>query len=50
MEMVNSEASGEQYRSQLMSYYQSLIELQGAAYETYNEIKQEFEEKKKDLS
>ena len=47
MEMVNNEASGEQYRRQLMSYYESLIELQGAAYETYNEMKKVLSEKQR---
>lgn len=39
-ELVNNDASTEQYRSQLMSYYQSVMDLQESAYETSNEMKE----------
>jgi hypothetical protein len=39
MEALNDEVSGEEYRSQLMNFYHSLIALQGEAYETFNEMK-----------
>lgn len=39
VELVSNDVSTEQYRKQLVNYYQSLAELQGAAYETSNEMK-----------
>jgi hypothetical protein len=39
LEAVNNEVTGEKYRNQLISYYHSLIALQGETYETFNEMK-----------
>lgn len=46
-ELVSNDASTEQYRSQLMSYYQSVIDLQESAYETSNEMKKVLTEKQR---